>query len=35
MDAGAVVAQGTHAELVATCGLYADMCAQLQFGQVA
>ena len=35
MDHGQVIAQGTHAELVETCVLYADMCAQLQFGQVA
>jgi ABC-type multidrug transport system fused ATPase/permease subunit len=35
MDHGQVVGQGTHATLVETCELYADMCAQLQFGQVA
>ncbi len=35
MNHGQVIAQGTHAELVETCSLYADMCAQLQFGQVA
>ena len=35
MDRGQVVAQGTHADLLETCALYAGMCAQLQFGQVA
>jgi ABC-type multidrug transport system fused ATPase/permease subunit len=35
LDRGRVIAQGGHAELVDTCELYADMCARLQFGQVA
>jgi len=30
MDAGQIVAQGTHAELVAAGGLYAEL-ARLQF----
>jgi ABC-type multidrug transport system fused ATPase/permease subunit len=35
MDHGQVIAQGTHVHLVETCALYADMCEQLQFGEVA
>jgi ABC-type multidrug transport system fused ATPase/permease subunit len=35
LDRGRIVAEGTHGELLDTCELYADMCAQLQFGQVA
>jgi ATP-binding cassette subfamily B protein len=34
MDAGAVVEEGTHAELSARGGLYARL-ARLQFGQQA
>jgi ATP-binding cassette, subfamily B, bacterial len=35
MDRGRVIAHGTHADLVLTCGLYAEMCLRLQFGEVA
>ena len=35
MDRGELVAQGTHAELLESSVLYADMCLQLRLGQVA
>ena len=35
MDRGQLIAHGTHAELVGTCALYAEMCLRLQFGEVA
>jgi ABC-type multidrug transport system fused ATPase/permease subunit len=35
MDAGRVVAEGRHDELLARCPLYAEMCQRLAQGQAA